>query len=470
MSKLFTKSLIIAQNTYKLIIVIFLLFSLFTFDALARQDDCYLANNNFDDVLSQIKPGNCNIIDHSDYCLKRDPRFIFKAAVIESSCLKKAPDVIKLNQDFISRIFKINPQILEAIDDKLKQDPAFMIKIIRLNTDNNFYPIKYASPNILDDESFMTDAVSVNEQNYFYASDKIKEVPSIAEIAFKADGLLIAITSEDIKHNLNLVKIAVKSNPGAIEFLDQEMKRKLLKSGYKLPKISNLDLNYKIITAFIRNNYFQAQLEDGSYKIANKAKFIPKNQILVNHNHLSKWQEIRSSGKYKLTVTDKEIRPWKKDFAGYPDLIKKIEEFLLKQNLDLNAIESLETRYLWVVNVSPLTVAFNLYKLRPAIDSDLGIEYNNLTSLTVIAKKISGKWVFSIVDSIIAKEVKMDIGYKNGYKEYEIWDIYKTNKNSKVIFKIEDRFKQYFEVFSEVENFIYLPIYTVPNSNSIEGF
>jgi hypothetical protein len=46
----------------------------------------------------------------------------------------------------------------------------------------------------------------------------------------------------------------------------------------------------------------------------------------------------------------------------------------------------------------------------------------------------------------------------------------KNDKNPKIIFKIEDRFTQYFEVFLEVENFIYLPIYTVPDSNSIEGF
>jgi hypothetical protein len=466
MLKLFTKSLIIAKYNYKPIIAIFLLFSLLTSNALARQDDCYLAKNNFDNLVSKIKPGDCNIIDRADYCLKQNSQFIFKAAVIEPSCLKKASEIIKLNQNFIFRIFKINPQILEAIDDKLKQDPAFMIKILRLNNDDNFYPIKYASANLLDDQSFINEAVSINQQNYFYASDKIKEVPSIAEIAFKADGLLIAITSEDIKHNLNLIKIAVKSNPDAIQFLDQEMKRKLLKSGYKLPKISNSDVNYKIIADFIKDNYFQAQLEDGSYKIGNKAKFIPKNQILANHHYLSKWQEIRSSGNYKLKIIDDKNKSWKKDFARYPDLIKKIEQLFLEQNLDQNAIEELETKYLWVINPNPLTLVFNLYKLKPAIDSDLGIEYNNLTSVTIIAKKISSKWIFSVVNSIIAKEIKMDISYKNGYKEYESWDIYKTSKNDKnptIIFKIEDHFRQYFEIFSENKKHQYLLIGRINN-------
>jgi hypothetical protein len=466
MPKFFYQGLRITKFTYRSFTIIFLLFSLFTFDALARQDDCYLAKNNFDDVVSQIKPGDCDIIDHADYCLKQNAQFIFKAAVIEPSCLQKASDLIKLNQDFIFRIFKINPKILEAIDDKLKQDPDFMIKILRLNTDDNFYPIKYAAANLLDNESFMREAVAINEQNYFYASDKIKDTPSIAEIVFKANGLMIAAASEDIKHNLNLVKIAVKSNPDAMQFLDQEMKRKLLKSGYKPPKTSNSDVSYKIIESFIRDNYFQAKLEDGSYIIGNSAKFMPKNQILVNHNYLSKWQEIRSSGKYKLKIIDNKDRPWKKDFTKFPDLIKKIEEFLLRQNLDSNAIEELETKYLWVINKGPLTLVFNLYKLKPAIDADLGIEYNNLTSITIIAKKTSSKWIFSIVNSIIAKEIKMDIAYKNGYKEYEIWDIYKTNKNDKnpkIIFKIEDRFKQYFEIFSGDKNSEYLVIDTVNN-------
>jgi hypothetical protein len=466
MSKLLNKGLRITKITYHKIIVISVLFSLLTFDALASQDDCYSDKNNFDDVISQIKPGDCDIIDHADYCLKQNPQFIFKATIIEPSCLQKASDYIKLNHDFIARIFKINPQILEVTDDKLKQDSAFMVKILRLNSDDNLYPIKYAAANLLDDEQFMTEAVSINEQNYFYASDKIKEIPAIAKIVFKADGLMIAAASEDIKHNLNLVKIAVKSNPKATEFLDQEMKRKLLKSGYKQPKINNPDLDYKTIESFIRDNYFTEKFEDGSYQLANKAKFIPKNQILVHHNHLSKWQEIRSSNKYKLKVIDDKIRPWKKDFAKYPDLVKKIKEFLLERNLYASAIEELETRYLWIINPNQLTLAFNLYKLKPATDANLGIEYNNLTSITIIARKVSGRWVFSTIDPVIAKEVKMNIAYKDGYKEYEIWDIYKTGKNDKnpkILFKIEDRFKQYFEVFLEKDS-KYKMVFTINNT------
>ncbi len=451
------------KSINRIIVIIFLATLLFAFDALANQDNCYLLKSNFDDIINQIRPGDCHIIDNA-YCLKKNPEFIFKASVTEPNCLNKASDLIRLNHDFIFRLFKINPKILAEVDDKLRQDPVFMTNILDINTNNNFYPLEYAGANLLDDEAFMKVAVKINEQNYFYASDKIKAVEEIAEIAFKANGLLIATAGEDIKHNLKLVKIAVKSNRDSVQFLDQEMKNKLSKSVSKLAKKSAADISYQKIESFLKDNYFAKRLGNDSYEIANKAKFIPKNQILVSHNYLSKWQKLRLSDNYKLVIVSAKNKPWKKDFTRYPDLIKEIEGFLLSQNLESATIEELEVKYLWVINPSPLTLAFNLYKIKPAIDSDLGIEFNNLTSVTIIAKKTSAKWIFSTVNSIIAKEMKMDVAYKYGYKEYEIWDIYRTNKtdkNPKIIFKIEDRFKQYFEVFSPIADSKYLPIYTI---------
>lgn len=444
----------------------FLIFLSSAFESFASEASCYLSKN-INEVVSQIKPGDCHVVDYSDPCFRTNPEFIFQASIVEPLCLKKAPDIIRLNQDLVLRIFKANNQILETIDDQLKRNPDFMLDILKANNNQDFYPLEYASPNLLDDELFIKQAIEINAKNYFYASDRVKNIASVAKIAFSNNGLVIAYATEDIKHDLALVKIAVKSDPDAIEFLDQEMKRKLSKSGYKQPKKVSPDVNYSQLVAFIKNNYFQKIYEDGSYKIGNQGKFTLKNQILVNRNITNKWQKIKSVDKYRLVAIDDQYKPWEQDFARYPDLIKKIEEYLLKRGLDQNMIEQLKTRYLWIVNSNPLILVFNLYRISPTIDSDSAVQNNNVTSVIMIAKKFSKGWIFSPIQEVIAKEVKLDITYKYGYKEYELLDIYKAGKKDhspKIIFKIEDKFKQYIQIFSEGRNSKYLLLGSIDNS------
>ena len=142
----------------------------------------------------------------------------------------------------------------------------------------------------------------------------------------------------------------------------------------------------------------------------------------------------------------------KKDFHKYPDLIKKIENFLESHHVDESAINSLLTTYFWKIKNSPATFAFNLYLIRDSNDVDFGPEFSDVTSLTAIVQKHKNKWEMTVVEVIFDSEVKTEVGYLNGHKKYILWDLYKINKsdkNPKLIFKVEERFKEYFEIFEE---------------------
>jgi hypothetical protein len=195
------------------------------------------------------------------------------------------------------------------------------------------------------------------------------------------------------------------------------------------------------------------------WTISNRAKFFEKNKI-ITRNYITKWhrninfEDEKIREELRLISADSRNYPilWKEDFKKYPDLIKKIEKFFLDHKVDQNTIDNLTVTDLWKVKNKPLTLAFNLYLLRDSKDIDLGPEFSDVTSLTAIVQKQRGKWRMTVVEVIFDSEIKMDVSYQNGHKKYVLWDFYaakKDQKNPRIIFKVEDRFADYFEIFEE---------------------
>ncbi len=61
----------------------------------------------------------------------------------------------------------------------------------------------------------------------------------------------------------------------------------------------------------------------------------------------------------------------------------------------------------------------------------------------------------TIIEVVFDSEEKSDVSYEDGLKRYEIWDLYRVGKsdsNPKVIFKVSEKFGDYFEVFEEQSN------------------
>jgi hypothetical protein len=104
-------------------------------------------------------------------------------------------------------------------------------------------------------------------------------------------------------------------------------------------------------------------------------------------------------------------------------------------------------------------MAFNLYNLKESNNNNIYSkernDFANITSFTAIATFNAGKWSLTVVDAILDNDIKTDISYREGHKKYILWDLYQFNendKNLKLIFKIEDRFNEYFEIFSANQN------------------
>jgi hypothetical protein len=110
--------------------------------------------------------------------------------------------------------------------------------------------------------------------------------------------------------------------------------------------------------------------------------------------------------------------------------------------------------------------------LRRSADSELSSSYSSATSLTVIAKQVAkNQWKISVVEALFGNEMKMDVGYENAHKKYFLQDLYvenKNDKNLKLIFRVEDKFDEYFEIFEEQLGHKYRLTYRI-NPMKIKG-
>jgi hypothetical protein len=300
-----------------------------------------------------------------------------------------------------------------------------------------------------------------------FASDRLKEIPEFAKLAFKDNGLLLANAPAKIKSDKALVTIAVKSNSAALEFADDS-----LREDATLQKLAAQKSSIKSredLAQFLQKNY----LNDSNAKhvgtvIDNRTKHFAKNKI-IDRNYVTKWQrsfDNRNNDDLRLIAVDVRNYPilWKDDFKKFPLLVTKIEKFLRNHKVDQNTIDSLSTTYFWKVKKNPQTVVFNLYLVRDSKDIELGPKFGNVTSLTAIAQKHGEDWDLTVVEVIFDSEMRVELAYDNGHKKFNLWDLYvvnKSDKNPKIIFKVEDKFRDYFQIFEEQNNGKYQMIYEI---------
>ena len=415
---------------------------------------CYISNENYEEILTQVARKNPDAIRVLPECFKFDRRLILKASLIDPSQFQNAAENLKEDELFVHRLLKVSPQILQFASPKLRINQNFMEQATYLNRE----ALQYSDPRLLNNRLFMKKMIKIDSKNYEFASDRLKEIPEFADTAFSDNGLLLSFAPEKIKSNKKLVKIAIKSNSEAIEFASDALKKD--KELQKLAKKKTSIKSTEDLEKFLKENYITVEKKKNlGTVITGKAKNFQKNKIL-ERNYVTKWQ--RSVG-FDSSVRNDDLRLiaaesrnypilWKDDFKKYSGLTKKIEKFFLNHNIDQSTIDSLSTTFLWKIKSQPLTLAFNIYLLRDSKDIDLGPDFSDITSLTAIVQKRNEKWVMTVVEVIFDSEMRVDVGYANGHKKYILWDLFQTDekdKNPKIIFKIEDRFKEYFEIFEE---------------------
>lgn len=432
--------------------------------------NCQITSEIREKILSQVKDRNPNAIKNLPNCFKFDRKLIFTATLIDVSQFQYAAQILREDENFVNRLLKVNPIVLKFASPKLRSDQNFMEHATYLNRD----ALQYADPSLLDNKIFMTKMIIIDSRNYIFASRRLKNNHELAEIAFEDNGILLANAPEEIRSNFKLAKIALKSNSNAIAYVSDNLKKNktLKKLANNKDSLKNLKTEEEL-AEFLEENYVikEKRKNIGSI-IGNRAKFFDDNKI-VQRNYVTKWQKHLNYENYpyiteslNLISVDSRNYPisWKDDFANYPLLIKKIEKFFLKHNVSQNTIDNLSTTYLWRVKDDPMTLAFNIYLLSESDDADLGPNFADVTSLTAIVKKEKNRWEMTVIEVVFSSEVRVNIAYENGRKDYVLWDLYKVNKddkNPKIIFKVNDRFEQYFEIFEEQNGGKYNMIYSI---------
>lgn len=431
---------------------------------------------DFDFALAEVKKKNPDAVKNLVECLKFNRKLMFQIALIDVSQFQYASDILREDENFAYRLIKVNPEVLKYISPKLLLNKDFMERATYLNRD----ALKYANPKILDDKLFMRKMIDLDSKNYAFASSRLKELPEFASKALSDNGLLLSFAPDIIKNDEKFAKIAISSNVSAAAYLNDS-----LKNDPELQKFIKLKTGK--ITAkedlenLIENNYIiPSDQKNLKATLGNKMKLSADHNI-IDRNYVTKWQQLLKRGQEDLAKEENQLISadsknypisWKDDFKKYRGLTKKIEGFFLKHHLDQNTIDRLSTTYLWKIKDKPLTLAFNLYLLRDSKDAELGPEFADITSLTAIVQKSKNDWLLTVVEVIFDSEIKVDLPYPNGHKKYVLWDLYKTtkrDKNPKIIFKIEDRFKEYFEIFEEQNGGKYQMLYRInPFSNEID--
>ncbi len=432
----------------------FFILVIFSQNSLSKEvKNCIFTDEFREKILQDLVP-NSSVIKDLPQCYKLDRELILRSILIDASQFQNADNILKEDEGFVRRLMRINPDILQYASPKLLGDENFMESATYISRDS----LKYANPDLLNNHLFVQKMIKIDSRNYIFASERLRSIPEFAKSAFEDDGMLLLYAPESIKSNKELVKIAFLSNNLAIEYAANELKDL---PDFKIKSKERVDLKIDDLVSFVRKNYISTQNELKSYKkIDNKAKFFAKN-ILLERNYITKWQYFGK--KDSLKKNDSEFSliaarsrnydvDWKEDFKNYPDLITKIERFFGRHKIDQNTINQLSLTYLWKIKTNPLTLAFNLYLLRDNSDYDLGSSFCNISSLTAIVQKIDNKWEMTVIDVIFDSETEVKVSYPNGHKKYVLWDLYKSSKsdkNPKIIFKVEDNFEEYFEIFYE---------------------
>lgn len=416
--------------------------------------ECKVSDQFIDDVAKRLKRGDANIVKSLPSCYRLNRDLILRTSLVDPKQFQYADESLKQDEIFVNRILKVYPEVLKYAAPNLRKSKRFMENATYLQRDS----LKFADQSLQDNKIFMTKMVTIDSRNYLFCSKRLKSNKNIAEIAFSDNGLLIEEAPDDIRSDLKLAKVAIKANSWAFDFIAKDLqKNKELKAMVKdRTSIESID----DLKKFLKDNYTSTKSEKGfAVIIENQAKFFEKN-ILAKRNYVTKWHRMRNLAYdddiENLTLIGVETKnfpmTWSKDFANYPLLKEKIERFLKKHNIDDSTIENMKTTYFWFIKNDLPTVAFNIYGLRESGDNALGPEFADVTSLTVIAQKQGERWNMSVIEVIFSSEIRTNVAYRNGHKRYVLWDLYKVNdedKSPKVIFKVEDKFREYFEVYEE---------------------
>lgn len=439
----------------------------------SNYDPCVETSLYYEQILQSINQGQGDIISRLPTCFSLDRSLVLKAVLIDPLQFQYANEVLQEDELFVTRLLKISPEILQFASPEIRGSEEFMEKASYINRN----ALKYASWKLLDNKIYIKKMIEIDSYNYRFAASRLQEIKEFAAMAFEDNGMLLEFAPLKVKSDKELVKIAINSNNSAIEFADEKLQED--KELQELAKYKTSISEPEKLQAFFDENYFlKATKKNLDDTIGNQAKLFKKQQ-LISRNYITKWQDYidydkREHNQFgrqtKLVAADNRNYhiDWRKDFKKYKGAAEKIEKFFTNRQLPQNIIDNLSTTFLWKIKNKPSTIAFNLYLMRDSSDEVLGPDFVDITSMTAILQEHKGKWKMTIVEVILDSEIKVSPIFENGHRKYVLWDLYTNNEkdaNPKIIFKIEDGLRTYFEMFEEQANGKYKAVFRSKDYN-----
>jgi hypothetical protein len=451
---------------YLFILLLFFLFLFLPQNSYSKDKQikpyCKISSYESAYILQQIELGNKLPIKAIEECKRNDRSFIAKVIKVNPKYFQFASESIKDDEVFISKFVSTNLQILKYISSRLSKDHFFMLWMIKLSPE----AIQYTSSILTDNKSFMTKVVDIDPKNFIYASDRLQNDKEFVLWVVKKNGKMLKFASDKLQDDTEVAVEAIKSYNLAISFVSQKLQKDT-----KIKQLAaKIDQDFLInLDQFLRENYGGIGVGPGGYRgyhIVNMAKNFPEKRIFYQP-YLTKWQRVYKNGvetnELKLFSKDNSKSDWKNVFSEYSGLNNAIKKVLSNNGVDNNTIDALNLVSFWIISKEPNVIALNLYLLRETSNLYLDGNGSNVTSLIAIAnEKTNKEWSIDIVDAVFDADLTMSVSYKSGHKKYQIWDVYKANKDDKdpkILFKVEDNNGEYFDLFAKQINNSYASIY-----------
>lgn len=191
-----------------------------------------------------------NILENLDDSLKDDKEFMIEAISIHVNAANYLSNRLKLDREIVKATIEIEARKI-LIFDHFKTDRELVMIAVK----KNGRILKYLNDELKNDKEIVCAAISNNRYCLSYASEKLKDDKYVSLIAVTHFGDSLFYVSDRLKNDKEIVMRAVKSNPQSIIYASKELQQDksiilLSNSIYEIP-IERMSERFKM------NLYFE---------------------------------------------------------------------------------------------------------------------------------------------------------------------------------------------------------------------
>ena len=187
-----------------------------------------LANISDENFAYELFCLNSVILEQINENLRNDMKFMLRVAKRNTYsnyyALKYASDELRNNENFMSKLIENDPMIFTAFDEKLQKDQKFIKRLLELTKNTDF--LSFISDEFKNDPNFILDTVDICPQALCRASDDLLSNKEFMMKAVKKRGSLYTYASDELKSDKDLLIEAMKIDPHMIKYANDDLKNK----------------------------------------------------------------------------------------------------------------------------------------------------------------------------------------------------------------------------------------------------